>query len=201
MCYKEPALTAEDKEWDAAGYDSDVAPPSAGKAAQDTVPAAAGWTPLCMLQDSTLESNAHHAQGKASNEGEQQQRLKKKPRMTTSVQLPAAHAGPSAIVEEDAKPDGSKEAMAGFPLEMQRYMQAEGFAQPTPVQQQCAQSLHAFPDLRSTPRHGPSSPPALAQVLARTPARTRCACRGTAGQRQDTGLPAARPALAAAQDS
>lgn len=38
MCYKEPALTAEDKEWDdgEAGYDSDVAEamaPSASKAA------------------------------------------------------------------------------------------------------------------------------------------------------------------------
>ena len=58
--------------------------------------------------------------------------------MTTSVQLPAAHAGPSAPAEEEARPGGIEEAMGAFPSEMQRYMQAEGFALPTPIQQQCA---------------------------------------------------------------
>jgi hypothetical protein len=101
-----------------------------GEATADRAPRACRRTGLW---PATLDA---HAQGKASSEHEQQKLPKKKLRMTTSVQLAA---GPPAPVNQDAKPDdGSTEAMAGFPAEMQRYMQAEGFAQPTPIQQQCA---------------------------------------------------------------
>lgn len=71
---------------------------------------------------------------------EEKQRPKKKLRMTTSVQLPVAASGmapPAAAEEERPAPTPDTNAsLATFPTEVQRYMQAEGFAQPTPVQEQ-----------------------------------------------------------------
>ena len=146
MCYKEPELTAEDKAWGdgEAGYDSDVAEAmarSTSKAAPAKVQLACMHAPLlpqAVMGGSLVDRCFTLQAGDGSNEGAKQG-PKKRLRMTTSVQLPAAAGGMAIPAAEGERPAASPDTTASldaYPAEVQRYMQAEGFARPTPVQEQ-----------------------------------------------------------------
>ena len=67
----------------------------------------------------------------------------KKIRMSTSLQLPGSNKdGVPAQSTQDQPPDSAKQrhtaaARGTFPPEIERYMQAQGFLEATPIQQEC----------------------------------------------------------------
>lgn len=79
------------------------------------------------------------AQAQAQPDAGEPSRSRKKLHMSTSVQLPAAAPAPSST-EQTPKSrvlsKGTARSLDAYPATIQRYMQAEGFEEPTPIQQQ-----------------------------------------------------------------
>ncbi|KAK9917623.1 hypothetical protein WJX75_006589 [Coccomyxa subellipsoidea] len=126
MCYGEPELKAEDKVWekDSDGYDSEI--------------------------EHLIEVNkevATEPEAKGANDSAGQEptvKSTKRPRMSTAVDLPAvsfsepdpshARKKQKALHPSDQSPVSQ---LGTHPAEIQRYMQAEGYLEPTQIQEMC----------------------------------------------------------------
>ncbi|BDA50781.1 probable DEAD-box ATP-dependent RNA helicase 20 [Coccomyxa sp. Obi] len=140
MCYGEPELKPEDKAWDnediSDGYDSEIEQLKE------------------INQDNTVKPKVTEAYAKSG-----QDLLQKRPRMSTKVDLPAAintegAAGRASKKQKISDFSDAPSTMSMYPVEIQRYMQAEGFSEPTEIQERCWPECLEGRDVRAVAEPG-----------------------------------------------